>query len=177
MSLMYLIVILIPFFSIILSSTVYDIRNPNPLYYQLSAGKFSRDRHFFFFHASLQPHLHFTLRILRVLRREDCARVAACKHPQWETRPGRVLKNSFLPANGVNLVNFTIPWTVDEKERSLKTQWIFLLCCLAWREAERGGREVFPSRVSKVCVGARWCIWLEPSTERGRLNPPFERSR
>jgi len=32
-----------------------------------------------------------------------------------ETRPGRALKNSFLPANGVNLVNFTASWTVDEK--------------------------------------------------------------
>lgn len=71
-----------PIPSMILLSTVYDIRYPNPLYYQLPAGKFPCDRHLSFFHASLQLHLHFTPRILRILRREDCARVAGCKHPQ-----------------------------------------------------------------------------------------------
>lgn len=40
-------------------------------YYQPE--NFHATRRLSFFHASLQPHLHFTLRILRISRREDCA--------------------------------------------------------------------------------------------------------
>lgn len=59
-------------------------------YYQPE--NFHATRHLSFFHASLQPHLHFTLRILRISLREDCARVAGCKHRQCEMHPRSRIK-------------------------------------------------------------------------------------
>lgn len=81
-------------------------------YYQPE--NFHATRRLSFFFTPAYSYIYILRRGFYVFHGGRIAR-AGCKHQQGEMRPGRTLKNSFLPANDVNLVNFTVPWTVDEK--------------------------------------------------------------